>query len=614
VEEIGGTQILFLNPLVHNVLFFKFSDSHGEYEMLKLFQRWARVKEVFISRRLNRWGRRFGFVRFFYVENAMRLERDLDSLYIGNRKLYVNLPRYQRDRYGRKDDESKVPTGARIGREVYSNGLRKGKEVWREKRGNEGHTNDNVSKSYADVVRMRTHEQWAGPSLTTKALTLPWMSNSWVGRLSTELNFELLQEECLKGGMSMFRARSLGDNLVLLTPKTEEKMEDIFKLNKEWFESCFEDFKPWSASCVAGYRIVWVKCYGLPLSLWSKECFSKVVGEVATLVEVDEATSSWDRLEYARLRVRLLHSAKADMSKGFRINGVVYNINIMEEAATIVEGKPICKCTFYHESSSDSVSLTETFVENTIFSVDSGKREGGDEGADGSWPEMSYGGGRGRSLAGIEKSQEKECSGSVEGCQKKKVYPFSRKKLSEPVVSAAGSALSAKQKVSNTRDISQKSVVVLEEEMEVSSNLNTRPISFEAHSKQRGQQVQLGKKGVCELQAGEAVGQPWNKEASGSHMACELATAGKKHNVSISMVVGESKDVRGEIKEAMNQEGKEEQQEGLGEIPALDDSQNRVNMLQTHDHVHDRRSAGQDEGAMVMCDAVLEGSVQGTHS
>jgi len=102
--------------------------------MLKLFQRWARVKEVFISRRMIWWGRRFGFIRFFYVENVVRLERDLDSLYIGNKKLYVNLPRYQRDRYGRKGDKSKVSTGARIGGEVYPNGLRKGNVVWREKK------------------------------------------------------------------------------------------------------------------------------------------------------------------------------------------------------------------------------------------------------------------------------------------------------------------------------------------------------------------------------------------------------------------------------------------------------------------------------------------------
>jgi len=54
------------------------------------------VKEVFISRRLNRWGRRFGFVRFFEVSNAGRLEKELDNIYIGHRKLHVNVPRYRR--------------------------------------------------------------------------------------------------------------------------------------------------------------------------------------------------------------------------------------------------------------------------------------------------------------------------------------------------------------------------------------------------------------------------------------------------------------------------------------------------------------------------------------
>ena len=128
----------------------------------------------------------------------------------------------------------------------------------------------------------------------------------------------------------------------------------------------------------------------------------------------------------------------------------------------------------------------------------------------------------------------------------------------------------------------------------------------------------MGKKGVCELEAGEAVGHPWNTEASGSHMACEIAIVGNKHNVSISMVDDECKDVRGEIKEALDQEGKEEQQEGSGEIPGSDDSQKSLNTLQTHAHVPDRRVAGQDEGrgdvAMVLCNAVLEGSVQGTKS
>jgi len=44
--------------------FLNFPGSRGEIDMFKIFQRWARVKEVFIVRKLNRWGRRFGFVNF----------------------------------------------------------------------------------------------------------------------------------------------------------------------------------------------------------------------------------------------------------------------------------------------------------------------------------------------------------------------------------------------------------------------------------------------------------------------------------------------------------------------------------------------------------------------
>jgi len=65
-------------------------------DMLKIFQRWARVKEVFISRRLNKWGRRFGFVRLFDVKNVGKLKKELDQIYIGNRKLFVNILKYRR--------------------------------------------------------------------------------------------------------------------------------------------------------------------------------------------------------------------------------------------------------------------------------------------------------------------------------------------------------------------------------------------------------------------------------------------------------------------------------------------------------------------------------------
>jgi len=331
-----------------------------------------------------------------------------------------------------------------------------------------------------------------------------------------ELNFELLQEECFKGGMSMFMVRYLEDNLVLMTPKAIERIEDIVKLNNEWFQRFFEDIKLWSASCVEGYKVVWVKCYVLPLPLWSKECFSKIVGEVETLVDVDEATLAWECLEYARLWVRLLQSSKAEMSKGFRINGVVYNINIVEEVVTNGGEDPVCKCTLNHESSSDSVSSTETFVENKFFSVDSHNLEGGDEGGNWRRSEKTYGEGMGRSTTGTKKAQEKVCSNCVEGSQKKKVLPFSRKELSKQDLPVDGSALSANQKVSDACALIQKSSADLVELVETSGNLNDRPKSLEAHSKESCQQAHLGNKGDCGSWVGADAGRVWNAEASGS--------------------------------------------------------------------------------------------------
>ena len=104
------------------------------------------MKEVFISGRRNRWGRRFGFVRFFTVPKKLRLEKELDQIYIGNMKLYVNLSKYRR-------------TGiSQQGGALFANGKgknhhnraqvqSKSKEVWREIKGKGVRRDHNVKHS-----------------------------------------------------------------------------------------------------------------------------------------------------------------------------------------------------------------------------------------------------------------------------------------------------------------------------------------------------------------------------------------------------------------------------------------------------------------------------------
>jgi len=273
------------------------------------------------------------------------------------------------------------------------------------------------------------------------------------------------------------------------------------------------------------------------------------------------------------------------MSKGFRINGVVHNINIVEEVASYGGVDPICKCALNHDSSSDSVSSTETFVENTIMSVDSGNLDDGDEVGNWRRPEKTDGEGSGGSTTETKKAPEKECLECVEGCQKKRDLPFTRKELSKPDLPVDGSSLSANQKMNDACASMQKSLANLVEVVGISSNLNSRPNSMEAHSSESCQQAHLGNKSDCGSGVGAAAGRVWVVEASGNHSTardnkrCTLfATVGDKENNNIAMAC---KGMQKENEEAVDQERKDEEQEGTGEVPGVAGSQKRKGKSQT---------------------------------
>jgi len=335
--------------------------------MTKVFQKWVRVKEVFISRKLNRWGRRFGFVSFYGVKNVTWLERELDQIYICGRKLYVNIPKYRRNQVGSRREDRRMQ-GVRYEekqKEVWNHAKQRSKETWVEK---------NRSRSYAGVLKGEPHQEWKGPSLKSPYSTPPWLAKSAVGKLAGDMDFEKLEEELVKGGMSLVRARFLGDDLVLLSPVEGVAMEDVMKSNTAWFNNVFSSVRPWSEGSGASHRVVWVRCYGVPLHFWNVDCFTKVIGEMsktATLVSVDELTLSWEVVEYARLKVRLENIGSAKLARKVKINRLMCSI-LIEEEFTGVVGRGN-RANFGSDESSDSVSSSETYVEESALSMKNGR-------------------------------------------------------------------------------------------------------------------------------------------------------------------------------------------------------------------------------------------------
>ena len=61
----------------------------GEKDLWFEFKKWAKVREVFIAKKKNRSGQKYGFARFNGVVDVGMLEYQLDNMIIGGLKLYA---------------------------------------------------------------------------------------------------------------------------------------------------------------------------------------------------------------------------------------------------------------------------------------------------------------------------------------------------------------------------------------------------------------------------------------------------------------------------------------------------------------------------------------------
>jgi len=174
----------------------------------------------------------------------------------------------------------------------------------------------------------------------------------------------------------MVRARFLGDDLVLLSPVDGVVMDDVMKLNTAWLNNVFTSVRPWSGGSGTSHRVVWVRCYGVPLHLWNTDCFTKVIGEISTmasLVSIDELTLSWEVVEYARLKVRLVNNGSAKLARKVKINNLMCSI-LIEEEPPGYDGGGYC-ANLGCGDSSDSVSCSETYVEESTLFMKSGREK-----------------------------------------------------------------------------------------------------------------------------------------------------------------------------------------------------------------------------------------------
>lgn len=66
------------------------------------------------------------------------------------------------------------------------------------------------------------------------------------------------------------------------------------------FLSVFKSIQRWEEDMMSTNKLAWINYYGIPLSTWENDCFSKIISRVGKLMDIVEETKSFMRVDRAR--------------------------------------------------------------------------------------------------------------------------------------------------------------------------------------------------------------------------------------------------------------------------------------------------------------------------
>jgi len=188
--------------------FTNFPNEFQEKDLWRVFQRRGRVLDVFISRKLNARKQLFVFVRFSGVRDALALERQIDSIWIGTWKLQTNKPKCERQEKPEHTLQRQVHT-----QNVQSQKVHQRSFAQVVKGGNTG----NNQKGAEDNL----------PHFRVNAETSFWLESCFVGKLLKATNGQPVKESFILGGFNFVRVRYIGEMYIVLSCEEEGLIERI---------------------------------------------------------------------------------------------------------------------------------------------------------------------------------------------------------------------------------------------------------------------------------------------------------------------------------------------------------------------------------------------------
>jgi RNA recognition motif-containing protein len=284
----GTSYHLRMDQISTSFFITNFPEQLGWGDIWKIFTRYGSVSDVFIPKKVDKWGRRFGFVKFKEVRDVEELGRKLDDVWFGDIKIEVNRAKFSKDDQKEGNKPAKGETTrkrAAINVKViegvsFKSLLLKNTEP-------SGATPE-LKTGESKKNRLLSVKDLAPLELRVCDSTLKSLERSMVGVLKNSVDFHSFHERLLLEGHHDVKATPMGGNLVLLQSPCEGELEEVLKCNKGWWDFCFSKMLPWKPNILSESREVWLQIYGLPLHAWDEGSFKMMAGRFGVFLDFDE--------------------------------------------------------------------------------------------------------------------------------------------------------------------------------------------------------------------------------------------------------------------------------------------------------------------------------------
>ncbi|GLT96029.1 hypothetical protein SLE2022_136780 [Rubroshorea leprosula] len=342
--------------------FSNFPEEWGAKELFYFMRKTVkagRLWDIFILNKRDRRGNRYGFARFLDVRHGQEMRKQLESIWIGSRKVIFN-PALEKGEEKRRwqaksaeevrrksskkrtsyEESTKVDEENRLApKKTYAQSLLQQKEkAIISNIDLKGPTPSEARNYMRNSSRATTKATVPGGFKYKKVIEIKGTEENEENLMKCAVGVALspsiisnLPEIFFNEGLPSIKITPMGGNLVLIEEENPECIKELVDGNLQWVSSYFERIKFWSPTDIAEERFVWVRIQGLLLHAWTEESLSTIGNHVGKTVKVDEHTLSKECLDVARILVST--KSKTGINEEFllKVKNNSYNITLVEE-------------------------------------------------------------------------------------------------------------------------------------------------------------------------------------------------------------------------------------------------------------------------------------------